>query len=150
MWRSERLAHGPGRSHGALGMVRLRQRCIEDGHQRVANKHGDGTLFLPDRLRQDVEIAVEHPNQFIWRQLLRQPRVAANIGKHHADLSSLAAEMDRAGIGEQLAHHRGVHVASEEALNLFGLALAVAQLGQIIYHHRHSECLAVAFAVPQR
>jgi len=46
-------------AHGALVVVRLRQRGIEPGHDRIAYKFIDGAAFGQDGLNGNRQVAVE-------------------------------------------------------------------------------------------
>ena len=90
-------------------MVFLRERCSEDGHDRVADELHDGAAVAKDGVVHGGPVLVELARQLRRIGLLGDAGVAADVGHEHrhdhalglADLATVGAQLLRQPAGEQ-------------------------------------------------
>ena len=106
------------------------------GTTRKRRCWGSGLLFCIRRDRERLE-----PVCLALPALARDPLLGRRTERREDVLGR---------VGKQLPHYGGMNITSKKALYLLGLLLAMAQLGEIVYHHCRSQCFVFAFALAER
>ena len=97
------LAHPKGRVAGPLGVVFLRYRSSEQGHDSVARELVDRAAELLHALAEQIEEALHDRAPFLWVDLFRQIHRSLDVGEHNRHLFALAAQSR--DIGRLAAQH---------------------------------------------
>ena len=82
---------------GAPGVVLVRDRGPEDGHDAIAGELVDGTLEAVHALTEDREVAVHDPPPLLGVALLGQLHRADHVGEQHRHLLALALQRGAPG-----------------------------------------------------
>ncbi len=91
---SERALDGERCAHGALGVVLLRLRIAEQGHQPVAELLQDMAAESRHRGRRFVEIGADQVAPVLGVEPRREARRAGEIAEHHGDRPALGGVFD--------------------------------------------------------
>ncbi len=86
---AHRLVHLDGGANGPIGVVLVRHRCAEQRDDPVAEDFVDRTAELRDVGDQPLERSVDQPLHPLRVEVLRQRRVADEVGEHHRHHASL-------------------------------------------------------------
>src|SRR5579875_256501 len=104
-------------------MITLRERGVENSHQRVTLKRCQGSLFLPDSFAHNIEITIDEIHHFFRDHTFAQAGIAANIGENNRDFFGLATEIERGWVFNQAFNDGRMDVTLENAANTPGLRL---------------------------
>ena len=86
---AHRLLHAEGGANGALGVVLVRHRCPEDGHDVVADVLVDLAAEALDLLAQAPQAPVDEGLDLLGVHALSHRGVAREVGEHDGDLAAL-------------------------------------------------------------
>ena len=81
----KRLADGDRRAYGALGIVLVRRRGAEHGHDRVPDELLDRAPSLFELLTNERVVRREHRPHVLDVHALRPAREPDHVGKEHRD-----------------------------------------------------------------
>ena len=80
--RQPHLEHLARSGERAVGVVRLRQRRAEDGHQPVAEVRDERAAVREHRVADLAQVAVEQADHLLGVEALGEGREAAQVGEH--------------------------------------------------------------------
>src|SRR5579875_3682076 len=110
----------------------LRKWRVKNRHEGIALESGERSLFFPDGLTHDLEIAVDQIHHLFWRALFAEAGIATNIGEENRDLFRFTTEIERHRILNQLLDDIRMNVALEDTTDRPDSRLCASEICAVV------------------